>query len=506
MGRKKIFGFIATALVLLLATATVAGAQNRGGVLKFAVPSIKPGLDPAHQSTGDGYMLSAAIFSNLTRVDHNLEAKPQLARSWESNADASVWTFHLVKGAKFHNGREVVADDVVFSVERILDPKTASRGAKAMGPIKKVIAKDKYTVVFELKGPYADLPLQLGNTFARIVAKENIDKISHEAIGSGPFRLKKYVPASLTVLERNPDYFEKGLPYLDEVHQVYLKEYAAQLSALNTGEIHIMYLVPAELIPVLEKDPNIKVLETPAPSFQPILMFLNKKPWGDVRVRQAMKYAADRRSMMDAATGGHGSLGNDHYASPASPYCNTALTQRQYDPKRAKQLLAEAGYKDGLDITFFTSSGRPGLEEGAVAFRESAKKAGIRVRVESVEIARLYSEKLRHPVDFAVCHNNWFGRATVDETFYPYVVTGSHWNFTGYSNPRVDKLLAQARQTIDFKKRRRLYDEVQKILWEEGPEVVGYFRNYISAVRKEVRNYKLIPVQWVDLREVWLER
>jgi peptide/nickel transport system substrate-binding protein len=506
MGKKKIFGFIATALVLPLATATLAGAQVRGGVLKFAVPSVKPTLDPAHTSTGDGYMLTAGIFSNLTRADHKLQVKPQLARSWEANADASVWTFHLVKGAKFHNGREVVADDVVFTIERILDPKTASKGAKAMGPIKKVIAKDKYTVVFELKGPYADLPLQLANTFARIVAKENIKEISHKPIGSGPFRLKKYVPASLAVLERNPDYFEEGLPYLDEVHQVYIKEYAAQLSALGTGEIHMMYFVPVELIPVLEKDPNIQVLETPAPSFQPIVMYLHKKPWADGRVRQAMRLAADRESMMDAATGGHGSLGNDHYASPASPYCNTALPQRTYDPERAKQLLAEAGFKDGLDITFYTSSGRPGMEEAAIAFRESAKKAGIRVRVESVEIARLYSEKLRQPTDFMVVNINWFGRPTVDETFSPYISTGSHWNFTKYSDPKVDKLVAQARQTVDFKERKRLYDQIQRILWEEGPEVIPYFRNYISAIRKEVKNYHLIPVQWVDLREVWLER
>ena len=503
---KRIAALLATALTLSLAAPGPAAAQIRGGVLKFAVPSVKPGLDPAHTTTGDGYMLTQMIMSNLTRVDENLEAKPQLARSWQANTDASVWTFNLVQGAKFHNGREVTADDVVFSIERILDPKTASPGAKAIGPVQKVSAKDKHTVVFELTGPYADLPIQLGNTFARIVARENLEKIAREPIGSGPFKLKEYIAGSRAVLVRNPDYFEKGLPYLDEVHQVYLKEYAAQLSALTTGEIHIMYLAPVELIAQLKKEPNIQVLEVAAPSFQPIEMFVNKKPLNDVRVRQALRLAADRKAMMDAATAGHGVLGNDTPVPPFSPYFNKALPQRERDPKRARELLAEAGYKNGLDITVYTSTGRPGMEEAAIAFRESAKESGIRVRIESIEIARLYSEILRKPPESSVASNNWFGRPTIDETLTPYVFTKSPWNLTEYSNPKVDELLNEARRTVDVEKRKRLYADVQRILWEEGPEVVAYFRNYVSAVRKNVKNYRLIPIQYVDLREVWLEK
>ena len=251
---RKVLG-IAVALIAVLAVATTpAAAQKRGGVLKFAVPAVKPGLDPAHTSTGDGYMLTQAIFSNLTRIDENLEPKPQLARSWETNRDASVWTFRLAQGVKFHNGRELVAEDVVYSIERILDPKTASRGAKALGPIKKIVAKDKHTVVFELTGPYATSRSSSATRSRRIIAKENVEKIGTEPVGTGPFKIKEYVPGSRVILVRNPDYFEKGLPYLDEVHQVYLKEYAAQVSALSTGEIQVMYLVPDEVLPQLKKD------------------------------------------------------------------------------------------------------------------------------------------------------------------------------------------------------------------------------------------------------------
>jgi peptide/nickel transport system substrate-binding protein len=492
-------------VVVALAVAPPAPGQKRGGVLKFAIPSVKPGLDPAHVNTGDGYMLTQAIFSNLTRVDENLEPRPQLAQRWEPSAGSSVWTFHLVRGVKFHNGREVTADDVVFSIDRILDPKTASRGIKALGPIKKVVAKDKYTVVFELTGPYADLPLQLGNSFARIVARENVEKIQREPIGSGPFRLKEYVPGSKVVLVRNPDYFEKGMPFVDEVHQVYIKEYAAQLSALTTGEIHIMYSAPVELIPQLKKEAGVEVLEVPSPNFQPFEMFVAKKPTSDVRVRQALRLAADRKAMLQASTGGHGVLGNDTPVPPSSKWFNKTLPQRERDVARAKQLLAEAGYPGGIDVTLYTSTQRPGLEEAAVVYRESAKEAGIRVKIESIEIARLYSEMLRKPAESTIVHNNWFGRPTIDETITPYVFTKSFWNYTEYSNPKVDALLTEAIGIVDFAKRKQVYDEVQRILWEEGPEVVPYFRNYVAAIRKNVKNYKLIPVQYVDLREVWLE-
>ncbi len=501
---RKTMLVIAAACAMALA-ATPAAAQKRGGVLKFAVPSVKPGLDPARTSTGDGYMLTAMIFSNLTRVDHNLEPQPQLAERWEANDDSTEWTFHLRKGVKFHNGREVVAEDVKFSIDRILDPKTASKGEKSLGPIEEIVAQDSHTVVFKLAGPYADLPLQLGNTFARIIAKENLDDLGNKPIGSGPFVLKEYVPGTRAVLARNPDYFEEGLPYLDEVHQVYIKEYAAQMSALKTGEVHVMYLAPAEIIPQLEGQPEIEVLQVSAPSFQPLVMNVTKKPFEDVRVRQALRLALDRKSMMEAATGGFGTLGNDHPVSPGSPWFDKSQDMRTRDVAKAKALLAEAGYPNGIDIKFFTSTGRPGLEEAAVVAQQTLSEAGIRVQIESVEIARLYSQVLPDIPEFAISHNNWFGRPTIDETLSPYYYTKSNWNFSGFTDPEVDKLLDLAKSSTDIAKRKTLYGEIQKILWDRGPEAVPYFRNYVSAVRKEVENYKLIPVQYVDLREVWLK-
>lgn len=502
---KRIAVSVLATLALALGT-VAAEAQERGGVLKFAVPNFKPGLDPAKTSTGDAYMLTAMIFSNLTRVDERLEPQPQLAESWETNADSSEWTFHLRDDAKFSNGRPVVADDVVFSIKRILDPETASKGAQALGPIADVIAKDDHTVVFKLHGPYADLPLQMGNTFSRIIAKENVDQISTKPIGSGAFILQEYTPGSRAILVRNPDYFEEGLPYLDEVHQVYIKEYAAQMSALNTGEVHIMYLAPVEIMPQLEEDPDIQVMEASAPSFQPLVMNSQTEPFNDVRVRQALRSALDREAMMAAATGGFGSLGNDHPVPPGSPFYHQEQPQRTQDIAKAKELLAQAGYPDGIDITFYTSTARPGLEEAAVVAQQTVADAGFRIEIESVEIARLYDQILPNIPEFAIAHNNWFGRPTIDETLTPYYYTNSEWNYSNFSDPEVDELLDKGKSSTDLEERKQIYAKVQGILLERGSEAIPYFRNYVSAVRKEVQNYRLIPVQYVDLREAWLKQ
>ena len=503
--RTKLSMFFVAVLALGL-SAVSAEAQQRGGVLKFATPSVKPGLDPARTRTGDGYMLTAMIFSNLTRISHELKPEPQLAHKWETNGDSSEWTFHLRKNAKFTNGRPVVASDVKFSIDRILDPKTASKGRKALGPIKEIVVKGDHTVLFKLKGPYADLALQLGNTFSRIIAKENLADIANKPIGSGPFILKEYVPGNKAILVRNPNYFEKGLPYLDEVHQIYIKEYAAQVSALKTGEIDIMYFAPVEIVDQLKKDPNIEVKMVSAPSFQPLIMWVTEKPFNDVRVRQALRFAVDRKAMLEAATGGLGVLGNDTPVSPSNPYYNKALPQRKQDPAKAKKLLAEAGYPNGIDITLYTSTQRPGLEPAAVVAQQVVASSGFRVKIESVEIARLYKDIIPKAKKFAVSHNNWFGRPTIDESLTPFYFTKSNWNYTGYSNPEVDKLLDQAKSHTDFASRKKLYDKVQEILYNEGPDVVPYFKNYVSANRKRVKNYKLIPVQYVDLRETWLKR
>jgi len=203
----KLLMFLATVLICIpIMTAGQVLAIERGGTLSVCIASSVKTLDP-HKVVGDeSYHAVFHIFSTLTRIGDDLTAKPELAESWEHADNAMTWTFHLNKKAKFHNGRPVTAEDVKFSLDRVLDPKQCPRGYSKIGPIKEVIVKDTHTVIIKLKKPYLDLPVDLGSVYPRIIAKENLSEINTNPIGSGPFKLKKWQMGGVTTLVRNEDY------------------------------------------------------------------------------------------------------------------------------------------------------------------------------------------------------------------------------------------------------------------------------------------------------------
>src|SRR5215813_8223476 len=230
-----------------------AQAPRAGGTLKMAWASSPRTLDPALTIQGDEYMITQAVYDNLTRVDEKLQPQPMLATQWSSDAQARVWTFTLRKGVKFHHGRELKASDVVFSFERVLDPKTASPGRTAMGPIEKVEAVDDYTVRFHTATPYGDLPVSVGVTFGRIVPADRADKLATEPSGTGPFRVTEFKPGERTRMVKFADYWDKPRPYLDELWQVNMPQPATQVASLSGGEIQLMFEVPVAFIGTLEK-------------------------------------------------------------------------------------------------------------------------------------------------------------------------------------------------------------------------------------------------------------
>jgi len=496
---------LAVNLAISVITPALADDPKKGGVLRYAVPVAHPGLDPARVGTTDGYMLTALLFSNLVAMTPALTVVPQLASSWTVSEDGLTWTFYLKPNIKFHQGRTLVAEDVVFSIKRIMDPATASRGAATFSMIKDVVAVDSLTVRFDLETPYADLPMVLAAPFGRIVDPANINSISTAPNGTGPFVLKEYVPGSKAVLDRNPNYFETGLPYLDQVQQLVMSEPAAQMTALMKNEIQILDNVPKDLLGLIQRDKNIVVMTTPSPAFQPFVMFPAHRPFDDVRVRQALRLAIDREEMMQAATSGYGIIGNDTPISPLSPWVNTGLAQRQRDVTTARKLLREAGFPDGMDLTLITSSARPGLEQAAVVAQQNMAEAGIRVKIQSIEMAAQSAMLRAGGMPFTIVNINWAGRATIDESLTPFFGTGNVWNFSRYSNPDVDALLTKGRTADTYEARKTAYDAVQDILWREGPEIVPYFSQYVSALRTEVQGYEQSPVQYVDLRKVWLK-
>jgi peptide/nickel transport system substrate-binding protein len=503
------YGMAATAAALQPVTPLTPGSRafaasstpRRGGTLKIAWASSPLSIDPARAISGDEYMITAAIYDNLTRVDEKFTVQPQLATRWESNITGDVWTFSLRRGVKFHHGRELTARDVVFTFERILDPKTASPGRTTMGPIDKVEAVDDYTVRFRLSIPYADLPVSLGTTFGRIVPADRAALIATGPSGTGPFRLAEYRPGAYTRLVRFQNYWDQGRPYLDELWQVNIPEMAGQIAALTGGSVHALFEVPAPFIPSLQQASGVSVVEVRSPGFQPLTMKSTEKPFDDARVRQAMKYLVDREALTKAIWQGHASVGEDHSVPSFSPFYAATTPPHTYDVAKAKALLAEAGYPTGISVELWTSNERVGLQELAVAFQQMAAPAGVKVEVKtvpwSVHVATVYKKKPLY------C-NNWFGRASIDEALYPFFRTGGGFN-DAYTNKDLDTLLDTGRATIDPQKRKGFYGRAEQLIHEDGPWVVAYFTTYVSAMRSNVKGLNVHPLRWWNFREAYFE-
>lgn len=503
LGRRDLLkGGVAVGLVaegLLRTPRARAATPRQGGTLKVGYASSPRTLDPAFAIQTDERMLTQAIFDNLTRLDETLRPQPQLATSWKVEERGLVWTFTLRPGVVFHHGRKLTAADVIYSFERILDPKTAAPVRSFVGPIEKVEAADERTVRFKLASPFVDFPVALG-TFGHIVPADRGDTLKTDPSGTGPFRIAEFRPGDRTRLTRHKDYWEAGVPYLDELWQVSLPQPTTQVAALRAGEIHLLAEVPTASRSMIERDPLVSIVEVKSPEYQQITMLANQKPFDDNRVRLAFKHLLDRPALVRAVWQGHARIASDNPVPDISPFW-TEIPPRTYDVARAKALLAEAGHGGGLNLELWTTNERPGLQELAVAFREMAAPAGVKIEIKTVPWAVFVSTVwIKKPL---YC-DRYVGKATIDETLYPHFRTGASWN-PSYSNPQVDRLLDEGRMQTDAAKRRELYAQVQRLIADDGHVGIPYHTNYTVALRREVKGYVVHPLRHNEFRWTSLE-
>ena len=472
-----------------------------GGTLRVAFSSTPAELDPALYTNNEEYNIGFAIFDGLVWVDHTLTPQPALAESWESSDDGLTWTFKLREGVKFHHGTDFTAQDVVYTFERILDEEFGSPLRSTLLFLDGVEAVDDYTVQFNLASANADLPFLTGGAQARIVPHDmTSDEIRANPSGTGAFKMSEYVAADHTTLVRNDDYWG-GAPALDEIRHLYMPEAPTQVAALSGGTIDVIWQLGPENIPPLEGDPNVTVHEVPSGLYQTIAMQANVEPFTDVRVRQALKYCVDRPGVLQVVLQGRGELANDHPIAPVSPfYADIPIRERNIE--KAKELLAEAGYPDGLELTLVTSSVRAGMVEFAVAFQEMAKEAGIKIEIERVPPDNFWSETWMKVPFFT---SNWNFRPSIDETLTLLYHSDAKWNEGEWRNPDFDALVEAARAERDPDKRKELYAQAQELLHEEGSVIISYFKPALMAIRNNVKGFTPHPATWLDFRSTSLE-
>ena len=493
----------------------VAAAQQPkpGGTLKIAFESDVPGLDP-HTSLGvQVQVLIPSLFNTLVTIDENLEVVPDLASSWEVKDGGKTYIFHLHKGVKFHDGTDCDADAVKWNFDRMLNPEEKVLTAPFFTMIEAVEPVDAQTLKVTLQYPTETFLRALANyrkgfpiispTGYKTWGKQ--DSPAHP-IGTGPFKLAKWEQNALILLERHGQYFKPGLPYVDKIEFRIMKDGVTRAAALRAGEVDFVNLVPIEHVERLSKDPKMRVLRGPETATIFLVANNGRKPFDDVRVRQAtIGYGIDRRVIAKSALLGlasplvsfvpQGTLGHKDF-----------LELYPHSPERARALLKEAGFdeRNPLKYTLMTHAANPFLPTIATIIKTQLAQSGVEVNVEVLDRPVFLKRLQTHDHDQLLTIGSHFvdpyARAYLMET------TGGSLNTPNHSDTHVDALIDKLRRSTDREEFLKVGYELQAYDAERliYPSVAG--DPFVQAARDLVKGYVFMRGLKVSFESVWLDR
>lgn len=499
--RRRDFGKLVAGAVVAGSSGLMWPAWAAGGTLRVCVSSNINTLDPAKSKIGEEYIAGFLIFSGLTELQADGSLKPDLAESWERSDDLKTWTFKLRKGVKWHHGRTLDAQDVLETIKRILDPATGSVTRVNFQLIENMEALDEHTVRFTLKQSYAGFADLFSDRQARIVPRDRVATLASEPIGTGPFRFKSFRPGDRIELVRNPDYFMPGLPQLEGVLLRIIPESAAQVAALTSGDIDLLWNVPLESIPQLKGNSALVLDSVPTSTWDGIIMNGNQEPFNDPKVRLAVSLAIDKQALVEFSLNGFGTATHT-MIPPNHPFYNKDLKMGP-DLDRARKVLAESSRPNGFEITLYVPAGRPTRERTGTAVREMLKPLGISVNVQRVPWDKFITD-IEGKAAFFV--DGFYSRPTIDSSTYPFYHSSGSWNtqLWHYRNDEIDRVLDAARAAGTVEDQTKFYKEMQKIAADDPPGIVPYVINHVNAVRKSVKGFRSSPMMWLDLRNVSL--
>ncbi len=468
--------------------------------LVAAFESSPTNLDPRLATDANSARIIGLIFNSLLRFDEKLNLVPDLSEKWE-NPNPVTYIFHLKKAVKFHNGKELTAEDVKYTFESILNPDFLSPHRKSYEKIKTIVVIDKYTVKFILSESYA---LFLINMTMAIVPKDDAEKAKRDftirPIGTGPFVFEKWIADERIELKRNENYFE-GKAKLSMLIFKIISDDTIRLLGLKTGEIDfIQNAIPPDLISSLSKDKNITILTGDGVNYSYLGFNLTDTFLKDKRVRKAIAYAVDCNSIINNLLAG--------LAIPATgvlPKNNWAyeedVASYEYNPDKSKRLLDEAGFadpdgdgpKERFRLIYKTTNNDLRKMIGEV-LQKNLKDVGIGLDIRTYEWGTFYNDIKTG--NFQMYSLSWIG--IVDPDIY-YTIFHSDMappkgnNRNRYKNTEIDRLVAEGQKVLSNKDRRKIYSKVQKIAAEELPYINLWHPKNVVAMRKNVKGFVLFP-------------
>jgi peptide/nickel transport system substrate-binding protein len=480
------------------------GEPKRGGMIQatFSDASTKENLDPALSTLSNDSFYTGQIYEALTVADTEWNVHPVLAEKWEPNEDATEWTFTLRQGVTFHDGSPFTSKDAAYSISRLVDEEF---GSPLFSRLEASLAKDGIqapddaTLVLSLKRPDSLMPLALSARHASIV-KDGTTEVSQEtALGTGPFKIKSFQPGRGWEVEKNPDYWEKGLPYLDGIRGVVVGEQSTKVQSVTAGESHIADPIDYSAASTVEGAGGAGLLEFKGATYLLIAMDQTKEPFTDERVVDAIKMAVDRDRVLQAVYQGYGDVTADVPVPPNDPFYPTDLSAEQ-DIDGAKQLLADAGYADGIDVELITSASYGGMVDLAVAFQQVVADAGIRVKIKQWSPDTYWDQVwLVKPM-----YVSYYTRRHPNEILSVTYASNAPWNEAKLKNDRLDELLAEGLRTTDEEEQTSIYQDALREVADKHGTSIPAFVSKLWVKKNNVRGEELELSRGMLMRKAYL--
>jgi ABC-type transport system substrate-binding protein len=484
-----------------------------GGTLRVAWEADVTGLDPAVSTGLQAFYIKGNLFNTLVTVDAELNFVPELAESWEVQDNGRVYVFHLRRGVKFHDGTDFDAEAVRWNVQFILTPEHNAFMRSFLEIVESVEPIDAHTVKFTLKHPSFTLLPSLAQYREGVLIKsptayQSRDKSEAHLhpVGTGPFKLAKWEPQHLIVLEKYAGYWKKGLPYLDRIEFKIMKDGVTRAAALRTGEVDFVSVLPREHAVRLAKDPKIHVLTGEATAMVHIPFNVTRKPFDDPRVRIALAgYGLDRAAIAKTALLGFGGpLWT--FLPPGSKGHKEFAELFPHNPHKAKALLQEAGFDERtpLRYTITTHAGEPALPTIATIMKTQLANIGVEATVEVVDrpifLKRLTQTKEFEQVVNASSHLlDAYDRATSLDRH-------AGVNIPNHQDPRIDDLLDRLRQAGTEADYLKVGEELQEYLTSQMIYMSATSLPSVEAARDSVKGYAFLRGFKKRFEATWLER
>lgn len=497
--RAGALGLTAPFATSLFSQSVHAATPKKGGkfVMGSAHGSTTDSLDPGSHENGFMTNTVYTYANHLFETDNTGQLVPELAESFEANKDATRWVIKLRQGVEFHNGKSLTADDVISSLNHHRGEDSKSAAKSLLEPITDMKKTGTHEVSFTLSAGNADFPVILSDYHLAIVPDFNGKADWEAGFGTGGYIIDRFEPGVRVTFKRNPNYFKSGRAHFDEVEIIALVDTTARQSAAMNQEVHAINRVDPKTVHLLGRNPNISILEVTGTLHYTFPMRVTIAPFDNHDLRMAVKLSVDREALLSKILLGHGAIGNDHPISTSNPYHNGEMSQRMYDPDKARYHLKKAGM-EGVTLDLGTSEAAfSGAVDAALLIKDSASKAGLNINVVR-EPKDGYWSNVWNKKAWCACY--WGGRPTEDWMFTAAYVADGNWNDTDWrTGPAADKfnkLVVAARSELDTNKRREMYHECQVLVSNDGGALIPMFANHIHAVSKKIGHDEQVAGNW----------